>query len=104
MGQRDWLSSSHLGADEPAGFQSSGGTTYELFVVHLGRSRLFFSKIGLFSSFQASIVFKHRRLSKYVCFFQSGTGLLSFLITLSAIAESQRGRQVATGFEDLYFL
>src|SRR5215813_4590060 len=29
---------------------------------------------------------------------------LSFLITLSAIAESQRERQVATGFEDLYFL
>ena len=30
--------------------------------------------------------------------------VLSFLITLSAIAESQRERQVATGFEDLYFL
>jgi hypothetical protein len=29
---------------------------------------------------------------------------LSFLITLSAIAESQRDRQVATGFEGLYFL
>jgi hypothetical protein len=29
---------------------------------------------------------------------------LSFLITLSAISESRRDRQVATGFEDLYFL
>ena len=30
-------------------------------------------------------------------------GPLSFLITLSAIAELRRDRQVATGFEDLYF-
>jgi hypothetical protein len=29
--------------------------------------------------------------------------LVSFLITLSAIAELRRDRQVATGFEDLYF-
>jgi hypothetical protein len=32
---------SHLGADEPAGFPSSGGTTHELLVVRLGWSRLF---------------------------------------------------------------